>query len=134
MKSYISHIQINIKQENNSFYKELFKFLGFEVLMDFEMGTGYKNSVDKTSVWTMHTTNTGTPDYDLTGVNHIGFAANTIEEVDEIAKWLKSKNIPALFDTPRHRPEFSGEDETYYQVMFETPDKLLFEIVYTGKK
>ncbi len=37
--------------------------------------------------------------------------------------------------TPRHRPEFSqGPDQTYYQVMFESPDRVLFEVVYTGPK
>ena len=40
-----------------------------------------------------------------------------------------------LFETPRHRPDFAhGEDTTYYQVMFESPDRILFEIVYTGPK
>ena len=27
-----------------------------------------------------------------------------------------------------------SESETYYQVMFESPDKVLFEVVYTGAK
>ncbi len=34
---------------------------------------------------------------------------------------------------PHHRPEFAmNEKYTYYQVMFETPDRILFEIVYMG--
>jgi hypothetical protein len=34
-----------------------------------------------------------------------------------------------------HRPEFSmSTEETYYQVMFESPDRILFEVVYTGTK
>jgi hypothetical protein len=38
-----------------------------------------------------------------------------------------------LFDTPRHRPDFSqSPDHTYYQIMFESPDRILFEVVYTG--
>ena len=57
------------------------------------------------------------------------------DDVDEAVTFLLAKNIPALFDTPRHRPEFSiGPDDTYYQVMFETPDKILIEIVYIGPK
>jgi hypothetical protein len=49
--------------------------------------------------------------------------------------YLKQHGIKALFETPRHRPEFSGsEAETYYQVMFESPDRILFEVVYTGPK
>lgn len=40
-----------------------------------------------------------------------------------------------IFDTPRHRPEFaSNESETYYQIIFETPDKVQVEIVYIGAK
>ena len=43
--------------------------------------------------------------------------------------------LRTLFETPRHRPDFAhGEDTTYYQVMFESPDRILFEIVYTGPK
>ena len=40
-----------------------------------------------------------------------------------------------LFETPRHRPEFAESDgHTYYQVMFASPDGILFEIVYVGPK
>jgi len=47
--------------------------------------------------------------------------------------YLKKAGVPALFETPRHRPDFcSSPDQTYYQVMFESPDRLLFEVVYSG--
>ena len=40
-----------------------------------------------------------------------------------------------LFETPRHRPDFArSADQTYYQVMFEIPDHILLEVVYTGRK
>ncbi len=40
-----------------------------------------------------------------------------------------------LFGTPKHRVEFADSPkETYYQIMFESPDKILFEIVYKGEK
>jgi hypothetical protein len=59
-------------------------------------------------------------------MNHIAFQTESITDVDETVTFLIAKNIPALFDTPRHRPEFSiGPDDTYYQVMFETSDKLI---------
>jgi hypothetical protein len=49
--------------------------------------------------------------------------------------YLREHNVQPLFETPRHRPEFSaGPDQTYYQVMFESPDRILFEVVYTGPK
>jgi predicted lactoylglutathione lyase len=69
------------------------------------------------------------------GVNHIAIATSSQGEVDEAAGYLKNNNIAALFGTPCHRPDFaSSESETYYQVMFESPDGVLFEIVYTGPK
>ncbi len=50
-----------------------------------------------------------------------------------MVNYLRERNIPPLFDTPRHRPEFAmNEEYTYYQVMFESPDRILFEIVYMG--
>jgi hypothetical protein len=53
--------------------------------------------------------------------------------VDEMVAYLKAHGTPSLFGTPRHRPDFSsGSGQTYYQVMFESPDRVLFEVVYTG--
>ncbi len=74
-------------------------------------------------------------DYDGTGVNHVAIAVAAQKDFDASVDYLKSKNIEALFETPRHRPDFGmGEDQTYYQVMFKSPDNLLFEIVYIGAK
>jgi hypothetical protein len=48
---------------------------------------------------------------------------------------LRERGVGLLFGTPQHRPEFAqGEDQTYYQVMFESPDRILLEVVYTGPK
>jgi hypothetical protein len=56
-------------------------------------------------------------------------------DVDQVAAYLGERGVAALFETPRHRPEFSGDaSQTYYQVMFETPDRILVEVVYTGPK
>ena len=56
-------------------------------------------------------------------------------DVDETVEFLRNLGVTLLFDTPRHRPEFAGgEDQTYYQVMFETPDRILLEVVYIGPK
>ena len=56
-------------------------------------------------------------------------------DVDATCAYLAEQGVPLLFDTPRHRPEFSGDEaSTYYQVMFETPDRLLLEVVYIGPK
>lgn len=87
------------------------------------------------SVWFTPEKAKGANDHDSVGVNHFGIAVSSAVEVDEVITYLKEKGVPPLFETPRHRPEFAqSEDQTYYQVMFESPDKLLFEVVYTGPK
>ena len=73
-------------------------------------------------------------DYDGPGMNHVAIAAASQADVDATVGYLHDRGIEVLFDTPRHRPEFSGEGTTYYQVMFESPDRVLFEVVYTGPK
>ena len=67
--------------------------------------------------------------------NHLGIGTVAPADVDALASYLTERGVELLFETPRHRPEFTGsEDQTYYQVMFETPDRILVEVVYTGPK
>jgi hypothetical protein len=74
-------------------------------------------------------------DYDGPGMNHIAFAAPSIADVDMAVSYLTEHDVEALFETPRHRPDFVGsDDQTYYQVMFESPDRILVEIVYAGPR
>jgi hypothetical protein len=66
-------------------------------------------------------------------MNHLGISVAAQADVDAAVEFLQQRKIASLFETPRHRPEFSaGSDQTYYQVMFESPDRILFEVVYTG--
>lgn len=68
-------------------------------------------------------------------MNHIGIGTESQADVDTAADYLTEHGVELLFETPRHRPEFSqSEEHTYYQVMFETPDRILVEIVYIGPK
>jgi catechol 2,3-dioxygenase-like lactoylglutathione lyase family enzyme len=134
MTTPLAHIQLNIDFKNISFYKDLFTFLGWQPIMEMDHVCGLTTG-SGCDVWFVQAQKPLQSDYDNFGMNHLGFKATSIFEVDAATKYLSDKGINALFDTPRHRPEFSGSpDETYYQVMFETPDRLLFEIVYTGKK
>ena len=134
MKSNITHIQVNIDPKNTDFYKNLMNTLGISLLMEGEGFAGYEGS-NGVSIWFVSAIINEEGNYDQKGFNHLGFSADSISEVDEMVEWLKQHNISPLFDTPRHRPEFAkNEEETYYQVMFESPDKVLFEIVYIGKK
>lgn len=136
MHSTISHMQFNVRPENMTFYKDLLGFLGWKVLYDGEgmLGVGTGNPAEG-SLWFAGFANDAKNDYDGAGLNHFAFGVDSIEAVDQAAAYLAEHNVQHLFETPRHRPEFSnGPDDTYYQVMFETPDRILIEIVYIGAK
>lgn len=133
MKTNLNHIQINIDYSNINFYKELFTFLGWKVIVETDGILGFGSDVNG-SIWFLAKKSEHTNDYDGNGVNHIGIGADSISSVDETVNYLKSKNVTLLFDTPKHRPEFASGEETYYQVMFESPDKILWEVVYYGPK
>lgn len=134
MKSKLGHLQVNINPRNLLFYKELFSFLDWSVLYSDEntLDVGDKNG---TSVWFTSPLKETSNDYDGLGMNHLAIAVEKQAEVDQVVSFLKEKAVAALFDTPRRRPEFCDDSKnTYYQVMFESPDKILFEVVYTGPK
>ena len=133
MTSQFNHLQINIEPSAMPFYKELFALLGWPVIHEDERFLGVGTSA--ASFWFMAAPGKSVTDYDQRGVNHVGIAVGTQADVDTVTDFLNGKGIPALFETPRHRPEFSaGPDDTYYQVMFESPDKVLFEAVYRGPR
>ena len=134
IKSNLGHLQVNIDPRNKFFYKDLFNFLGWSVLLEDNefIGIGCEKG---SSLWFTSCTKNVNNDYDGQGMNHLAIAVEKQKDVDETVSYLKQHNIKALFETPRHRPEFCGSpDKTYYQVMFESPDHILFEVVYTGAK
>lgn len=133
MQTQLGHVVCSVDPANLPFYKDLFTFLGWQVLFEGHgmLGLGDAN---KTSIWFGPQTKQVANDYDGPGVNHVAFHTTSQADVDATVAYLKERGVAALFDTPRHRPEFSGEGSTYYQVMFETPDRLLLEVVYTGPK
>ncbi|HMS59276.1 MAG TPA: hypothetical protein PKA49_10540 [Tepidiformaceae bacterium] len=134
METSLYHLEIVVAPENLAFYRDLLPFLGWKTLHDSDEVVGYGSS-SGASLWFTPRANGAQNDYDGAGMNHLGFGASSQAEVDEVAAWLPGKGIAPAFDTPRHRPEFSGgDDSTYYQVMFETPDRILIEVVYTGPK
>jgi catechol 2,3-dioxygenase-like lactoylglutathione lyase family enzyme len=134
MQTKFGHMQVNIAAANTAFYRDLMTFLGWNVLYEGDgfIGLGDPNGA---SVWFMGGAKEVANDYDGPGMNHLAISASSIADVDTAAGYLKEHGIVALFETPRHRPEFAGgEGQTYYQVMFESPDRILFEVVYTGPK
>ena len=133
MTSSVNHLQFNINYENVGFYKILLKFLGWEIIGDWDGIIGFKNGASAT-LWFSKTTKQVANNRDGDGLNHIGIIVGSVAQVDETVKFLKKENVTLLYDTPKHRPEFSDEAGTYYQVMFDSPDKILFEVMYTGPK
>jgi catechol 2,3-dioxygenase-like lactoylglutathione lyase family enzyme len=134
MQTTLSHILFNVRPANVPYYKDLLGFLGWQSIFEGHGMLGFGGS-GESSIWFVSQVKDVANDYDGPGMNHLGIGAETQADVDATAAYLKERGIPALFDTPRHRPEFSSSpDHTYYQVMFETPDRILLEVVYTGLK
>lgn len=134
MQSQLGHLQINIKRGNLDFYKKLLGFLEWTVLYSTDdfIGAGDSNGA---SVWFIGFANDAQNDYDGAGMNHLAFSVAAQKDVDAAVDYLRAEGVELLFDTPRHRPDFAQSPEhTYYQVMFESPDRILLEIVYTGVK
>jgi catechol 2,3-dioxygenase-like lactoylglutathione lyase family enzyme len=131
MKTHVGHLVYSVDSTNLAFYKDLLVFLGWQIWYDSEQMLGLGDG-EKTSIWFGASTKDTANDYDGPGLNHLGIGTETQGDVDAAAEYLQSRGVALLFDTPRHRPDFAQAPETYYQIMFESPDRILFEIVYTG--
>lgn len=130
----IGHLQFNVQPENLAYYRDLLSFLGWQVLYDVEGMVGM-GGPHESSLWFAGQCKPVAYDYDGPGLNHLGLNVSNQADVDAAVDYLRGNGVALLFDTPRHRPEFSsGDDRTYYQAMFETPDRILLEIVYIGPK
>lgn len=134
MDTRLGHLQLNVGADNLGFYRDLFAFLEWPVIYE---GDGMLGVSGKSgdSLWFIGAANDSSNDYDGPGMNHLGITAGSQADVDAAARYIDGKGVAALFETPRHRPDFAqSESDTYYQVMFESPDRILFEVVYTGPK
>jgi len=134
MKSELAHLVFGIEASNLPFYKDLLTFLGWTIFFDGYGMIGASGN-GACSLWFGPRQHEQSNDYDGSGLNHLAIGVESIAAVDATSDYIKAHGISALFETPRHRPDFSGsEQDTYYQVMFESPDRILFEVVYTGPK
>ncbi len=133
MKSFLYHLQINIDFANISFYKDLMSFLGWGIIFEEDAVVGFKSETNG-DIWFLKAPNLKESSSDDLGVSHVALRVEEQKDIDEVVSFLRKNNVKPLHDTPRHRPEFSSEGQTYYQIMFESPDKVLFEIVYIGSK
>ena len=134
MRTHIGHIQFNVAAANLPFYRDLLAALGWQTLYDTEDFIGAADERGA-SLWFIGQVKPVSNDYDGPGMNHLAISAGTQADVDAVAERLTGRGVPMLFETPRHRQEFAhSEADTYYQIMFESPDRILFEVVYTGPK
>ena len=134
MQTHLAHIQFNVRPANVPFYRDLLAFLGWQTIYDGDGMLGVAGQHGD-SLWFLGQAKEVANDYDGPGMNHLGIGAASQADVDAVAAYLAERGVAALFETPRHRPDFSGSaEQTYYQVMFESPDRILFEVVYTGPK
>ena len=131
MQSHLGHLVLGAQPNNLPFYKDLLTFMGWQMLYDSPemIGLGDKNGV---SVWLGKPLKDVDNDYDGAGLNHLAISTATLADVDATAQYLISKGVAMLFETPRHRHDFMPPPQTYYQIMFETPDRILVEVVYIG--
>lgn len=134
MQTHLGHIQFNVHRANVAFYKDLMAFLGWQTIHADDGMIGVAGPGDN-SIWFMGQAKAINNDYDGPGMNHLAIATGAQADVDAAAAYCTKHGVALLFDTPRHRPEFSQTAQhTYYQVMFESPDRILLEVVYTGPK
>src|SRR5688572_8400825 len=134
MHTYVDHIAFSVRPANVSFYRDLLTFLGWRLMYDSREVFGVSNGRE-TSLHFGPVTLDVANEYDGPGMNHLGIRTATQADVDAAAAYLAERGVEMLFETPRHRPDLAGnEDRTYYQIMFETPDRILIEIVYMGPK
>lgn len=134
MHAPLTHMQLNVEAANLPFYRDLFAFTGWKILHDAADMLGVEDA-NAVSLWFDARVKPVRNDYDGPGMNHLALGAPDQAGVDAAAAYLAQRGVALLFETPRHRPEFSATaTETYYQIMFESPDRILFEIVYTGPK
>jgi len=120
-------------QNQYPFYKELFNFLEYRIIDESPEHIGVTN--DTTDFWIIETEK----EYKQnnfhrknTGINHIAFAVESKEAVDEFLNdFLVKRSIPTLYDTPKVFPEYK---DGYYAVYFEDPDRIKLEVVYVPNK
>lgn len=128
----MGHMQVFIDSSHVNFYKKLFEFLGWSILYEdkIAINVGDKNGF---SIWFDPAIKDIKNDYDGNGMNHLAFSVPSQQDVDKTVDWLRENGVQTLFGTPCHRLDFAdSKEDTYYQVMFESPDRILFEVVYTG--
>lgn len=127
MKGTFNHVQFNVASPSTSlpFYKDLLTYLEMQVMVDEPDFLGVSDG--QTSFWFLPAEKDHIYDRDAAGINHIGIAVRSKDDVDAFSRgFMKPRGIEPQWETPRSRPDFGN----YYQVMFEDPEGLAIEVFH----
>ena len=134
MKTHLGHLVVFTDPANVGFYQDLLGFLGWTTTYD-EGGIFGTTDGGGCTLWFEGLANGAQNDREGAGLNHLAVFTETQADVDTAATYLRDKGVELLFGTPVNRPEHADSDQhAYYSVMFESPDRILLEVVYTGLK
>jgi catechol 2,3-dioxygenase-like lactoylglutathione lyase family enzyme len=134
VKTHLGHLVFHIDPKHAGFYKDLFDFLGWRSIYDEGGILGFANG-GGVDLWFEGEANGARNDYDGAGLNHLAIATEHQADVDTAATYVRGKGVAMLFGTPCDRPEHADSaNHLYYSAMFESPDRILLEVVYTGPK
>src|SRR5438105_2615987 len=102
MKASFYHVKINVSDPK--FYKDLLKFLGFKVTVEYDSGFGASDG--EVSIWVFKTkaNHEKQTNFEDTGLNHLALQVESREDVDTFYKqYLLSNNISILHE-PQEYP------------------------------
>lgn len=127
-KGLIHHIEINVADLNKSidFWGWLLAELGYELDQEWESGQSFRigdtyivfvQTEDKYKDIPYHRCRTG--------LNHLAFHAESRQQVDDLTKKLKEKDVLILY---QNQHPFAG-GKNHYAVFFEDPDRIKVELV-----
>src|SRR5690348_13855420 len=108
MQTHIHHLQFNVRPDNLPFYRDLLQFLGWTLIHEDATVLGVVGPSGQSSLWFNGEARDVANDYDGPGLNHFAFGVDAQGDVDEAAAWLRNRSVELLWETPRHREEFSG--------------------------
>lgn len=127
-QGFIHHIELYVSNLKNSaeFWGWLLGELGYEPFQEWESGQSWK--IGETYIVFVQTDEKfmDIPYHrSRVGLNHMAFHASSRQQVDDMTRKLKEKDVKILY-TDKH--PFAG-GEGHYAVYFEDPDKIKVELV-----
>lgn len=125
----VDHLSITVSdfQSSKKFYSRVLKFLGFEVLDEYEDAMGWTNG--KTRLWISQADRKGKKHryrFGNIGFHHYAFRLGSRAEVDDLQRYLKKIKAKIVDPAGEYYPD-------YYGVYFEDPDGLELEGMWYGQ-